>query len=178
DSITERWEEEGKNVWDDFYRPRSAFNIGVKGDRTQHVLWRLKNGNVEGISPKVAVVMIGTNNSATDRNTTSEMLAGVTSVVQELQTRIPATKILLLAVFPRGEDFNDQRGRITQVNQALRRLDDNHSVHFLDIGYVFLQPDGTISKEVMPDALHLSSSGYRLWAETMEPVLTDLLADQ
>lgn len=177
DSITERWDEEGEAVWHDFYATRKALNIGIKGDRTQHVLWRLENGNIEGISPEVAVLMIGTNNSAMGRNTASEIVAGVTAVVRKLQTGLPATKILLLGIFPRGQEFNEQRGRITQANQVLRKLHDDRGVHFLDIGHVFLRMDGTISREVMPDALHLSPTGYRLWAEAIEPVLSDLLDD-
>lgn len=177
DSITERWERAGKEVWDEFYGSRKALNIGIGGDRTQHVLWRLDNGNIRGISPKLAVVMIGTNNSGLNRNTTSEMLAGVTAVVEKLQARLPETKILLLGIFPRGKEFNEQRGKITQVNQVLQKLDDGNSIHFLNIGHVFLQPDGTISEEVMPDTLHLSPSGYRLWAEAMEPHLLKLLGN-
>lgn len=175
DSITEGWEGEGREVWDEFYGLRKAVNIGISGDQTQHVLWRLDNGNMEGVFPKVAVIMIGTNNSGLDRNTTSEMLAGTVAVAERVREERPDTKILLLGIFPRGEGFNEQRGKITQVNQALKKLDDNQNIHFLDIGDAFIQSDGTISREIMPDALHLSPAGYRLWAEAMEPHIQKLL---
>lgn len=177
DSITERWEEEGKDTWRKFYVHRNALNIGIKGDRTQHVLWRLENGNIEGLSPEVAVVMIGTNNAAMGRNTASEVLAGVTAVTKSLKTRLPSTKILLLGIFPRGQKFNEQRGLITQVNQALHKLHDGRNIHFLDIGHLFLEMDGSISREVMPDGLHLSDVAYHLWAEAIEPFLSDSFDD-
>lgn len=175
DSITERWEKNGKDVWNEFYGHRKALNIGISADRTQHVLWRLDHGNIEGISPKVTVLLIGTNNSGLDRNTTSETLEGVYAVVEKLQTELPDTKILLLGIFPRGKEFNEQRGKITQVNQILQKMDEREGIHYLNIGHVFLESDGSISEEIMPDALHLSPEGYRLWAEAMEPHLKELL---
>ncbi len=177
DSITQGWEGAGREVWETFYGDRKAVNIGIGGDRTQHVLWRLENGNIEGLSPKVTVVMIGTNNSGLDRNTTAEMLEGVTAVVERIGEKLPDTKILLLGIFPRSRHFDEQRGKITQVNQALRLLDDGERVHFLDFGHVFLDPDGSIPERLMPDALHLSPEGYRLWAEAMEDELAALLRD-
>jgi lysophospholipase L1-like esterase len=177
DSITQGWEGAGKEFWERFYGHRRAVNIGIGGDRTQHVLWRLENGNIEGLSPKVTVVMIGTNNSGLNRNSTPEVLEGVTAVVHRIREKLPETKILLLAIFPRGREFNEQRGRILQVNQALRKLEDGERIHFLDIGHIFLQPDGSLSEEIMPDALHLSPAGYQLWAEAMEPTLQKLLEE-
>lgn len=177
DSITQGWENAGREIWEEFYGSRKAFNIGISGDRTQHVLWRLENGNIEEVFPNVSVVMIGTNNSGLERNTTSEVLAGVTAVTEKLRSLLPDTKILLLGIFPRGKEFNEQRGKILQVNQALQKLQDNEYIFFLDIGYVFLEADGTISEDIMPDALHLSTAGYRLWAESMEPVLQHLLGE-
>jgi beta-glucosidase len=176
DSITHGWEGEGKNVWDRYYGHRNAVNLGIGGDRTQHVLWRLDHGNVDGIRPKVAVVMIGTNNSG-KRNTAAEIVDGVTAVVRKLREKLPRTKILLLDIFPRGEHFNEQRGQILQVNQALRRLDDGAFVIFLPIGNHFVEADGSLSKEVMPDFLHLSEKGYGIWATAIEPTLASLLGD-
>ncbi len=177
DSITQGWETTGREVWEEFYGGRDALNIGISGDRTQHVLWRLENGNIDGLSPKVSVIMIGTNNSGLDRNTTGEMLEGVTAVVERIGEELPDTRVLLLGIFPRGRHFDEQRGKITQVNQALRLLEDGERVFFLDFGHVFLNADGSIPEALMPDALHLSSEGYLLWAESMEKKLAALLQD-
>lgn len=175
DSITQGWEGSGQEVWAKYYAPRRALNLGIGSDHTQHVLWRLDHGNLEGLKPKVAVVLIGVNNLPDETNTPRMVLAGVTAVVQKLREKLPRTKILLLGIFPFREDFDPQRGRALQVNQALRKLDDGKWVHFLDFGHLFIQPDGTISKAMMPDYVHLTPNGYRLWAEAMEPKLAQLL---
>ncbi len=173
DSITQGWEGAGKAVWAERYAPRNAVNLGIGGDRTQHVLWRLDNGNVHKIAPKVAVVMIGTNNSR--KNSPEEIVDGVTAVVEKIRAKLSSTKVLLLGIFPRGERFNDQRGKITQVNQAIQKLDDGESVFYLDIGHQFLERDGSLSREIMPDFLHLSPKGYAIWAEAIEEKLAALL---
>lgn len=177
DSITQGWEGRGKAVWEEFYGSRRALNLGIGGDRTQHLLWRIANGNLEGISPKLVVVMIGTNNSGDDRNTATEMVEGITGVVNALRAKLPETRILLLGIFPRGEQFNAQRGKILQVNQVIRKLADGERVHFLDIGHAFLRPDGSISKRIMPDFLHLSERGYRIWANRIERRVSEILGE-
>lgn len=177
DSITQGWEGAGKEVWQKYYGQRRALNLGIGGDRTQHVLWRLDNGHLEGIHPKAVVLMIGTNNSGDDRNTAEEMVAGVRAVVDKLRQMRPQARILLLGIFPRGAEFNAQRGKIAQVNQVLAQLDDGRAVTYLDIASRFLEPDGRISKEVMPDFLHLTARGYERWAEAIEPALARLLAE-
>lgn len=180
DSITQAWENSGKNVWQRYYASngRKSVNIGISGDRTQHVLWRLNEGAVEGLEPKVAVVMIGTNNSGSDRNSASEMVEGVRVVVTRLHELLPETKILLLGIFPRGEEFNEIRGKILQVNQAVQKMEDEMegTVFFLDIGHRFLQSDGRISTDIMPDFLHLTEAGYEIWAQSIEPTLASLLS--
>jgi beta-glucosidase len=177
DSITQGWEGAGKNVWQEFYGPRKVINFGVSGDRTEHVLWRFEQGQLAGIKAKVAVLMIGTNNSGKGRNTPDEILAGVIAVVNQIRNRQPDTKILLLAIFPRGKAFNDQRGDILQVNQALARLDDGQHVFYLDLGPQFIENDGSISTGMMKDALHPGEAGYRVWATGMEPKLKALLGN-
>ena len=182
DSITQAWENSGKNVWQNYYASngRKSVNIGISGDRTQHVLWRLNEGAVKGLEPKVAVVMIGTNNSGGDRNSASEMVEGVRAVVTRLHELLPETKILLLGIFPRGEEFNEIRGKILQVNQAVQKMEDemDGTVFYLDIGHKFLQSDGRISTEIMPDFLHLTEAGYVIWAQSIEPTLVTLLSGE
>jgi len=182
DSITQGWEGGGKNVWAEFYGPRKAINFGVSGDGTQHVLWRFEQGQLDGIKAKVAVVMIGTNNSnknkdGTDSYTDSDILEGVTAIVNQIRTRQPDTKILLLGIFPRAKAFSPQRGRLLEINQALARLDDGKHIFFLDFGSQLIENDGSISKTIMPDALHPNEAGYKIWANAMEPKLKELLAN-
>jgi beta-glucosidase len=178
DSITQGWEGNGKEVWAKYYAPRHALNLGIGSDHTQHVLWRLDHGNLDGLKPKVAVVLIGVNNIPDDHNSPRQVLEGVTSVVRKLREKLPETKVLLLGIFPFREDFCAQRAKALQVNQALHKLDDGQWVRFLDIGHLFIQPDGRISKDMMHDFLHLSPTGYRLWAEAMEPDLAALLGEK
>jgi beta-glucosidase len=177
DSITQGWEGAGKKVWEEYYGKRHAVNLGIGGDRTQHVLWRLDHGNIEGINPKLAVMMIGTNNARD--NTPQETAAGVKAIVEKLRAKLPNTKILLLAVFPRGADKDDPlRKKNEAVNDMIKGLADNKMVYYKDIGNNFLGPDGSLSKETMPDLLHLNEKSYRTWAESIEPDVKKLLGEK
>jgi beta-glucosidase len=175
DSITQGWEGEGKEVWTRYYAPRNALNLGIGGDRTQHVLWRLENGNLKGLKPKAAVVMIGTNNSNGEDNSVEQIAEGVAAIVQSLQRQLPDTKILLLGIFPRGENPNPQRGKVLQVNQVISKLADGQKVIWIDFGALFVDAKGNIPRDLMPDYLHLSPAGYELWAKAIEPKLTEIL---
>lgn len=174
DSITERWRYAGKEVWAERYAPRKAVNFGIGGDRTENVLWRIQNGELEGITPRVVVLLIGTNNFS--RNTSPEIVAGIDAVVAEIRRRTPDAKILLMGVFPRDEKPGTAyRKKVVEINAAIKKLDDNQHVFFLDIGDRFLQPDGTISTETMKDFLHIEKPQYRVWADAMQPKLDELL---
>ena len=175
DSITAGWAGNGKEVWAKAFGAFKPLNFGIGGDRTQHVLWRIENGELEGIKPKAAVVMIGTNNSGTDP---AEGIAkGVTRIIETIRAKQPQAKILLLAVFPRGEkpSPNPGRDKLKKVNEIIAKLDDGKHVFFLDIGAKFMQPDGTLTKEIMPDFLHLSDAGYQIWADAISPKLAELM---
>jgi len=178
DSITQGWEGEGKDAWAKYYAPRNAINLGIGGDRTQHVLWRLDNGNLDGLKPKAAVLMIGTNNSNSEDNTPGQIVDGVTAIVQRLREKLPNTKILLLAIFPRAENYTSQRGKLAMINQALRKLADDKNVFWADFSDKFLNTDGTIPRSLMPDYLHLSKRGYEIWAESIEVQLSEWLGDK
>jgi beta-glucosidase len=178
DSITQGWESEGKEAWTEHYTPRKAVNLGIGGDRTQHVLWRLENAPLDGVKPKAAVVMIGTNNSNGEDNTPGQIAEGVSAIVAKLRERLPDMKILLLAIFPRGENFNAQRGKVAQVNQVIHKLADGKNVFFMDIGHRFLNADGTLPSEIMPDYLHLSPKGYEIWTKAIEQRLTQFLGEK
>jgi beta-glucosidase len=178
DSITQGWEGAGKDAWAKHYGKRNAVNLGIGGDRTQHVLWRLDNGNIEGIAPKAAVLMIGTNNSNGADNTAEEIGAGIEAIVKKLREKLPQTKVLVLAVFPRGEKPNPQREKNAKASEIASKLADNQNVFFLDIGDKFLTPDGTLAREIMPDFLHLTPKGYEIWAEAVEPSVAKLMGEK
>lgn len=176
DSITQGWEGPGKDVWEQFYGKRNAVNLGISGDRTQHVLWRLDNGNINGISPKLAVIMIGTNNSGD--NTPEEIADGITAIVQKLRQKLPNTKVLLLGIFPRGADPSDARRKVNEkTNEIVKKLADNKTVFYQDLSEAFLEDDGTLSRMIMPDLLHLSKQGYTIWAESIEPNVKKLMGE-
>ncbi len=181
DSITQGWEGDGKSVWEARYGSRHAINLGIGGDRTQHVLWRLQNGHLAalkaraGPAPKAVVVMIGTNNSNGNDHTAEQIAAGVEAIVKLLRAELPQTRVLLLGIFPRGEKPNEQRDKNAEANRIAARLADGDGVRYLDIGDRFLAEDGLLPREIMPDALHLSARGYEIWADAIEPAVADLL---
>jgi beta-glucosidase len=177
DSITQGWEGEGKEVWARYYAHRNAINLGIGGDRTQHVLWRLDHGNLDGLMPKAAVLMIGTNNSNGEDNTPEQIVDGVSAIVKRLRDKLPQTKVLLLAILPRSENYSLQRGKLAMINQALAKLGDDNNVFWIDFGHRFLNINGTIPRELMPDYLHLSPKGYAIWAESIEQRLASILGD-
>jgi arylsulfatase A-like enzyme/lysophospholipase L1-like esterase len=175
DSITQGWEGRGKEVWGKYYGDRNAINLGIGGDRTEHVIWRLTHGNLGKIQPKVAVLMIGTNNTGHFDQDPSEVAAGVKRILEILAERLPNTKVILQGIFPRGPNtLDEKRLNNIAINQIIRRYADGDRVHFMEIGDQFLESDGTISKQIMPDLLHLSSEGYERWAKTLEPKLKEL----
>ena len=187
DSITDFWRRDdpligGRKVWEREFAPLHAANFGISGDRTQHVLWRLENGEVDGIEPKAVVLMIGTNNTGmerdnvTPRNTPAQAAEGVRQIVKLLRAKLPKTKILLLAVFPRGEKpDHPQRRQVNEINAIIARLDDGKNVRFLDINEKFLAPGGILPKSIMPDFLHPGEKGYEIWAAAIKEPLQELL---
>lgn len=180
DSITDGWrgfnpknKSGGKNVWDKTFAPLKAANFGIGGDRTEHVLWRIQNGELDGIKPKVAVLMIGTNNSGA--NSAEQISEGITVIVKTIREKSPTTKVLLLAVFPRGKMIpNPGNTKIIEINKTVAKLDDGKNVKFLDIGAKFMK-DGQIPADIMYDYLHLTETGYQLWADAITPTLKEML---
>jgi len=181
DSITEGWKSVPQ-IWEKHYGAHQPANFGIGGDQTQHVLWRIENGELVGIDPKVAVLMIGTNNSGA--HTAAQIAEANRRIVAQIRAKLPGTKVLVLAIFPRGprtqrdgkaEPWEKRMAVIRGVNAELAKLDDGRNVRFLDVGPAFLAPDGTIPQDVMPDQLHLSPKGYQLWADAMQPLLDEML---
>ncbi len=183
DSITYQWSRHSE-IWEEYYAQYAPANFGIAGDATQQVLWRIENGELYRIQPRVVVLLIGTNN--TGSYTADEILAANTKIVERIHEKLPDTKVLLLAIFPRGPRSFDKNGIprddgitrmavINEVNRGLAKLDNGDSVRFLDIGSVFTGPDGKIPEELMYDQLHLTNQGYRRWAEAMNPLLTEMM---
>ena len=148
------------------------------------MLWRLDHDNLDGLDrpaapgqavPRVVVLMIGTNNSNGDDNPAREIADGIIAIVTRLRVKLPHTKVLLLGIFPRGEKSDAQREKNAEASRLASSMATEKMIHYLDIGPKFLQPDGTLSKEIMPDLLHLSPQGYQIWAEAIEPKLKEML---
>jgi lysophospholipase L1-like esterase len=181
DSITAGWRGKGRKVWNENYAPLHAVNLGINNDRTQHLLWRLQNGGLGALRPKAIVLMIGTNNTGfeadgkTPRNTPPEIAGGVATLVGYLRTKLPNAKILLLAVFPRGEKDSASRAQVNEVNKLIAPLHDGKHVFFLNIGAKFLAPNGTLPRDIMPDLLHPNERGYKIWADAIRKPLAKLL---
>jgi lysophospholipase L1-like esterase len=170
DSITEKWGEYPE-LWNaDFGACRPA-NFGIGGDRTQHVLWRIANGELDGIQPKVAVVMIGTNNIGTDP--AEEVASGIHRIVDLILEKSPNSKILLMGILPRGESPNPDRDLIKLANVEIAKLQNGQNIVFQDIGNRYLRGDGTMPAELMPDFNHPSEAGCRVWAEAIKPQLEE-----
>lgn len=175
DSITDGWRNKGREIWERFDKYRPA-NFGIGGDRTEHVLWRIQNGELDHIRPKVTVLMIGTNNIGHNPPDEPEWAAaGVEKIVDTIHEKLPQTKILLLAVFPRDGRDSRRRKDTEQINQLIAKLGDRDYVEYLDINEVFLDGNGEIPKDIMPDGLHPNAKGYELWYEAIEGKIDEMM---
>ncbi|RBP36057.1 lysophospholipase L1-like esterase [Roseimicrobium gellanilyticum] len=185
DSITHFWGGQpnepkgnrGAQAWKDLFGDRPVLNLGFGWDRTQNVLKRIELGELDGLAPKAVVIHIGTNNLAGTKNarenTPDEIVEGIALIVQRVQEKCPAAKVIVMAVFPRGEKpDNTRRVQVNAINERLaKKMEGTKGVTYLDITAKLTNPDGTISKEMMPDFLHPGAKGYAIWAEALNPVL-------
>jgi len=182
DSITERWAQVPE-IWEANYGKYQPANFGIGGDQTQHVIWRIEDGVLDGLKPKVVVLLIGTNN--THSHTAEQIAAADAKIVSLIRAKIPGAKVLLLGIFPRGPRINKKgvvlddgvkrMQVIPAVNKLLAKLDDGKTVRFLDFGAKFVGPDGKIPETIMPDQVHLSPDGYRIWVDAMRPLLEEMM---
>ena len=180
DSITHYWDTDalknkrkfgGLATYNKYFSKYKVINLGYGGDRTQHALWMAaKSPYLNNIKPKMVMVMIGTNNIARNRATPAAAAAGVTKVVEALRARLPETKILLFAVFPREASAKHiYRQHIKDINAVISKLADDKNVFYCDITDKFLDKNGTLSRSIMPDLLHPNDAGYEIWAQAMMP---------
>lgn len=165
----------GKDVWEKYYGKRSVANLGFGYDYLENTLWRLQHGELDGAKAKVVVMHIGTNNAG--KNTPEEIAAGVRALLAEIRQRQPGAKVILMAIFPRGPKPDAMRAKLDTTNKLLAQLHGKDGVTFLDIGAKFLQPDGTITREIMGDYLHPAAKGYEIWAEAIEPLVVKMLGE-
>jgi lysophospholipase L1-like esterase len=167
DSITQGWLGAGKPVWEANFAPRNALDFGISGDQTQHVLWRMENYPIQGLHPKVAVVLIGTNNT---HNTAAEIADGVKAVLTKTQTLYPGIKIILVSIMP-NRRANDL---MMAANEILKTFADEKTIYYLDLVAV-MTPVGDNWKGLSPDHLHPDAAGYQLWTDAMLPLVNKLM---
>ena len=192
DSITQNWERDGPEDWRDFtpvwrrfYGDRNAVNLGFKGDTTASLLWRIQNGETDGIAPKVAVILIGANNLGRVHWSAEDTVAGIAEIVTELRRRLPATRLLLLSVLPseRSSWASDTTAAINRTLAA--NYTGGGTVVWLDVTSVFMR-NGKLNRDLFYDPrlrppeppLHPSVLGQGLLAAAMEATLAGMLGDK
>jgi lysophospholipase L1-like esterase len=180
DSITRRWVDV-LHLWNQYFDKYNPANFGVGGDTIQSLLWRIQNGELDDITPQVIVLLIGTNNAPT--NTGEEIASAMRKVVDMIGMKLPETKILLLAIFPRGPQTEDGTSPenpyymdiVNYVNSELEKLDNSDNIRYLNFGHQFIGADGNIDISLMPDQLHIIEPGYKIWGDTMQPLLEEMM---
>ncbi len=171
---------ENKIIWDLYLNSLDAINMGISGDRTENVIWRLQNGCLEGINPKVAILLIGTNN--TDGNhyleisTPEELSEGIWKICSIIREKLPETEIILLGILPYGYKPNHR----DEINKATNKIisgfpHKESKINYCDLGYLFLNPNGSVNGKLMPDYLHPNVEGEKLLFETLAPTGSKLL---
>ncbi len=177
DSITFQWRNVGQAQWEKFYGSMKAANFGHSGDSTQHLLWRLQNGECDGPAPKVVVLMIGTNNMGGNTFTVEQVAEGITANVTELQKHWPTTKIMLMAITPSGGSTPDKRKKLDDVNKIIAKLDDKQHIFYFDLGPKYMDDKGAVSPSLI-NGLHPTAAGYEIWGTAMKTPLDNLLHDK
>lgn len=174
DSITDMWPYSSP-TWKRF-EPYQVANFGVSGERTEDVLWRITHGELDGIAPKVVVILIGTNNLARPGEQPEWVAAGIKAIIGVVQAKLPTAKIVLMGLFPRGESADDpMRAKISAVNTLIKAYAVPDRIFYLDVGDKLVDGQGAIPKSIMPDFLHPSGKGFKIWFDGLWPILSKLL---
>jgi len=178
DSLVHNFEKRGRQLWYLYFGRYQPLNLGFNADMTEHALWRLQNGELDGISPRLAIIMIGTNNGGLRRDAAKNTAAGIAAIINEIRTRLPDTKVLLLGVFPRGALRKHPLRKLNaKVNELLPELAEDPAVRFLDISDIFLDNKGRLHRDIMYDFLHPTVAGYQLWAEAISPTVAEMMGE-
>lgn len=176
DSLMEGWKnEEHIDIWNEYFKPFNSANFGIGGDSTHQILWRIKNGELDYLNPKLIVLLAGTNNISREE-TPANIALSIADIIFEIKKKCANTKILLLGVFPSGKKPNTIiRKKIIALNQILLQMEDNNTIFYRDLADRFLSADGTISNEIMPDFMHLNRNGYLIWKTVLNSDLHTLM---
>ncbi len=175
DSLTALWDKEGKAIWDAHFAPLKAANYGIGSDSTRQVIWRLENGELDNLNPKLVVLMIGTNNIYSDHNsgTDADIVEGIAKISGLIHTKAPTAKILLLGVLPRQNAYFIDR--TAALNKQLSVYAAPNKIQFLDASAKFLTAEGAINPALYkPDLIHLTTEGYQILADAIQPAITAL----
>ena len=179
DSITQGWETGGKEQWDKYFAPLGALNFGIGSDKTCQILWRIRHGALDELSPRLVILAVGVNNLWRGDFASANITDGVIACIQAIRKKCPASRILVIGIFPTAASpDNPFRARIREINGLLARRYDGttiQSVRFVDFGEKFLLPDGAISRELLPDALHPNAKGYEIYASNLAPVVREMM---
>lgn len=179
DSITHSMDDRAPGMVQKTFPGVRHLNLGYSGDKTENVLWRLQHGEIDGLSPKLAMIMIGTNNTGHRKDPAEVTVQGIKLILEEVTRQMPLTKVLLVSVFPRGATADDELRKLNaEINQGLPALADNHTVFHLNINDKFLDADGGLSREIMPDLLHPNAAGYQIWLDAVKPTVDKILKEQ
>lgn len=173
DSITHFWENQGRNEYQTYFGKYNPLNLGFAGDQTQHTLHVVKNCDFfKQVQPKLIMVMIGTNNVATNQYSNESVAEGIRLIVASLREQAPKAKIVLFGIFPRGMNANDgNRPKLQAINAIISKFADNKNVFYEDLWDKFLTPDGTLTRQIMADSLHPTAAGYVIWGDAIKPYL-------
>ena len=185
-SITHNFEKpEYQSVWDQFFAPRNALNLGTSGYRTENIIWNIQNGELDGQSPKVVVLEIGTNNvdekNFPIRHTSGQLAGGIETIVKLIREKLPDTKIVVLRCFPGcygGPNPTSHRAILDRASDIVSKLADGKHIFYCDVNHVFLNIDGSVNHDMMSDWLHPTPAGAKAWAKAMEPLLSELMGDK
>ena len=169
DSITHRWEEDGADIWLQNFGENKALNLGFNGDKTQNLLWRIQNGELDNLSPNIAFLLIGTNNA--EQNSSSEIAEGIILNITAIQEKLPNTKLVILSIFPRGTVDSNYRKITEEASQLVANKPSVQNIVYLNINEHFIDNTGNIPLDIMTDSLHLTSQGYATWANAIAHLL-------
>lgn len=185
-SITHNFEKpEYQPIWNQFFAPRKALNLGTSAYRTENLIWNIRNGELEGQSPKVVILEIGTNNvdekNYPTRHTAGQLAGGIETIVKLIREKLPDTKIIVLRCFPGcygGPNPTSHRLILERASDIVSKLADGKHIFYSDVNHVFLNMDGSLNHAMMADWLHPTPAGAKAWAQAMEPLLSELMGDQ